>query len=287
MSTNFKAYYRLAKPGIVYGNLVVAIGGYIYGARGDIELLTFVGLAAGTAFIIACGCVVNNYLDQDIDKLMRRTQKRALVTGAVPGRFALIYAAGLGTAGFLLLAAYTNTLTVIIGAIGLIGYALVYTFAKPRTVHATLIGTIPGATPPVAGYVAATGTLDASAWLLFFLMVFWQMVHFYAIAMYRQNDYKKAGVPVLPVVRGDYRTAQHMYVYTLAFLVAVCLMVTMSYANILWLIVMVPLGVWWFMTVRHGLTTSEPVSWARSVFYKSLPILPVMAIMLAISGWMA
>lgn len=283
MVSKIRAYYRLTKPGIIYGNLLMLVGGYFYGARGDVDTPTLVGLILGTALVIACGCVINNYLDQDLDALMRRTKKRAIASGQVLGPHALIYATLLGAVGFSILGTYTNSLTVVIGAVGLSSYALVYTYLKRHTIHATLIGTVPGATPPLAGYAAATGVLDVSAWLLFMIMVFWQMVHFYAIAIYRRSDYKKAGIPVMPVVRGVRPTIYQMLAYGVGFVVSIYLLASQSYAKPLWLVVMLPMALWWLWLVFRGLSATNHTKWAKTVFLRSLPILPTMAVLLAIN----
>ena len=114
-----KTYYRLTKPGIIYGNLIVTAGGFLLASRGHIDLLLFFAVMGGTALVIASGCVFNNYIDRDIDKKMARTQKRALATGAVSGRSAILYASTLAVIGFVILVMGTNILALVMGANGL------------------------------------------------------------------------------------------------------------------------------------------------------------------------
>ena len=197
-----KTYYLLTKPGIIYGNSINTAGGFLLAAKGVIDPLLFLAALIGTAFVIGSACVFNNYIDREIDEKMARTKKRALVTGDIPVKNALIFGTLLGILGFLILFSYTNLLTGVIGVIGVVMYVVVYGYFKRRTVHGTLIGSISGAIPPVAGYTAVTNLIDTGAILLFLILVFWQMPHFYAIAVYRIEDYKKAGIPVLSVVKG-------------------------------------------------------------------------------------
>lgn len=286
LKATVKDYYRLTKPGIIYGNLLMLVGGYLFGAKGSVEALALAGAVLGTALVIGCGCVINNYLDRDIDASMRRTKKRALVTGKISTRSALIYATVLGTLGFLLLATYTNPLTTAVGAIGLVSYALVYTYAKRASVHGTLIGTIPGALPPMAGYTAATNNLDVTAWILFAVMVFWQMIHFYAIAIYRLKDYQKAHIPVMPAIYGTRSTVIQMNVYALGYLAAIVSLVAFSYAGLAYLVVMLAVSAWWLSVLLRGLRTTKYTPWARSVFLRSLLILPMLSIMLSINVWL-
>src|SRR5262249_37725840 len=158
--------------------------------------------------------------DRNIDAKMERTKKRALVTGKVSPRNSLIFAFSLLAVGLLFLL-NTNALTLSIGIFAIYSYVVLYGIAKRKSVHGTLIGTIPGAASLVAGYVCATNNLDLGAFLLFLIMVSWQMPHFYAIAMYRFRDYKQAKIPVLPVVKGMKRTKLEILFYTFLFTISV------------------------------------------------------------------
>jgi protoheme IX farnesyltransferase len=285
MRTKLKTYYRITKPGIIYGNLMTTIGGFLYGAILEIQFGSLIAIVAGTGFVIASGCVFNNYLDRDIDQHMKRTKKRATVTGEISPRATLIYGSVLGVIGSLILAIFTNTLTTAIGAFGLVSYALIYTYVKKHSVHGTLVGTIPGALPPVAGYTAATNSLDMSAWIIFVILVLWQMVHFYAIAIFRRSEYKKAKVPVMSVVFGVWATKIQMLFYGVAFLIAVVALAWKSYAGLLYLAIMIPLSVWWLAVLFMGPWASESEAWARKVFFMSLLMLPAFSFALAINAW--
>jgi len=262
-------YYWLIKPGIVYSNVFAASAGYIFGAAGNVYFKSFIALLLGTALIISCGCVLNNILDIRLDALMDRTKKRALVTKEISTISAYIYATLLGFIGILILATYTNSLTVMCGLAGLFFYVIVYGYAKRTTIHSTLIGTVSGALPPVAGYVTATNQLDVKALLLFLMLVTWQMPHFYAIAIRRIKDYKNAGLPVLPAVHGNKITTLHMQVYIALFAVVIVMLSTIGGAGIVFGIIMTLLSARW-MLIALQTKSLKTTDWAKKVFLFSL-----------------
>src|SRR6185312_2120599 len=147
-----KTYYRLTKPGIVYGNLMFAAAGFLLAADGHIKFGLLLAALGGQALVIAAACVFNNIIDRGVDSRMTRTQKRALVQKSVSVPTALIYGAILGLAGFILLGLFTNWLTVFIVLAGFIIYVFVYAAAKRWNEQGTLIGSVAGSVPPVAGY---------------------------------------------------------------------------------------------------------------------------------------
>ena len=285
LRAKLQAYYRLTKPGIIYGNLLATIGAFLFGADGSFSPTVFLGLIIGTSFVIACGCVINNYLDQSIDQHMKRTKKRALVTGEISGTSALVFARLIGGTGLALLYATTNQTATVLGLVGLLTYAGIYTFAKPRTALATLIGTVPGALPPVAGYVAATGVIDTNAWILFVIMVSWQMVHFYAISLYRIKEYRAAKIPVMPVKYGVTVTKIQMLIFVVLFAVSVVLLGTLGTAGTIFLIFMALISLWWLYIVFRGYNQKPVDAWARRVFGTSLVVLLGFNFLLAINPW--
>jgi protoheme IX farnesyltransferase len=158
-----KKYYRLTKPGIIYGNLISATAGFLLASNHHINLWLLLATLAGTSLVIASGCVFNNYLDRNIDKKMARTKKRALVLKTIPVINALVFAMVLFIAGFAVLGLYTNWLVVVIGLVGFVDYVVLYGYSKRHTMHSTLVGTVAGATPILAGYCAARGHFDSGA----------------------------------------------------------------------------------------------------------------------------
>ncbi|HZM63845.1 MAG TPA: heme o synthase [Candidatus Saccharimonadales bacterium] len=281
-----KAYYQLTKPGIIYGNLLTAVGGFLLASQGRIDFVLFVAVLAGTAFVIGSACAINNYIDRDIDAKMARTKKRALVHGDISGRSALVFAAILGALGFGTLALMTNHITLLVGVIGFVDYLVFYSISKRRSTLGTIIGSIAGATPVVAGYTAVGGSLDIGALLLFLILACWQMPHFYAIAIFRQTDYKAAGLPVLPVVKGVAQAKRHIVGYILLFLTAIGLLWSFGYAGTVYVVVMMLFGFGWLLLGMHGFTARDNTLWARQMFKFSLVVILAFSTTLSLNAWL-
>lgn len=279
-------YYRLTKPGIVYSNALATVAGFFlaYAQDGRFNLAVFFGVTVGTAFVIASACVLNNYIDRDIDKKMKRTSKRATAAGKISRSAALSYAALLGLVGFIVLVSLTNILTVLLGFFAYIAYIALYGIGKRTTVHGTLIGAISGGLPPVAGYTALTNRLDMAALLLFLVLVTWQMPHFYAIAMRRKNDYAAAGIPVLPVVKGLRATKIQIVWYVALFIIVNSLFTAFGYTGYIYFFVMTAVGMIWLSKGIRGFVSETDEKWALRMFLFSLVVLLTLCVMLAVGG---
>jgi protoheme IX farnesyltransferase len=215
---------------------------------------------------------------------MKRTKNRALVTGSIMPISALTYAVALGLAGYVTLAVFTNPLATVLGAAGMFFYVVVYGYAKRKTVHGTLIGCISGAIPPVAGYAAASGRLDLAAAILFLILVFWQMAHFFSIALFRQKDYAATGMPIMPVVRGIERTKKQIIMYICLLIGAVLVLSLAGYTGYSFAIIMGCGCLYW---LTKGLRTySEPsaVAWGKGMFISSLMVIMMLAGMVSIGS---
>lgn len=281
-----REYYKLTKPGIIRGNLLAATAGFLLAAQGDIEWWLLLATLAGTALVIGSACVFNNYLDRTIDQKMARTKKRALVTGVISAPRAILFGAVLGVLGFGVLTMFTNSLTVLLGLIAFVFYVVVYGIGKRKTVHGTLIGTIPGALPPVAGYTAVTNELDGAAALLFLAMVFWQMPHFYAIGIYRQKDYAAAGLPILPVKEGFSITRLQMLLYIVGYICTTLLFVVTGYAGYVYATIMLLIGLGWLRLARGGFEATDSVKWAKQMFGYSLLVLLTFCVTISLEAWL-
>lgn len=266
-------YYLITKPGIVLGNLLTFAAGFLLGTRGTFDASLFVITFLGLGFIMASACIFNNYIDRERDQKMQRTQQRALVKGSISIRSALIYATVLGVIGFALLYIFTNTLALLTSAAGFIIYVLIYSLWKSRTVYGTAIGSLAGAVPPVVGYAATSGTIDLAAVLLFILLVLWQMPHFFAIALMHLNDYKKAGIPVLPLVHGIQRTKIHMVIYILCFIAVTLLFSILGYTGNVFLVVTGILGLGWLVLSLQGFIDKDDTVWSKQMFQLSLLVI--------------
>lgn len=238
----------------------------------------------GIGLVIGSACVFNNYIDRDIDSKMARTRTRAIPSGQVSAQQAITYGAVLGLAGLSILAAKVNLLSVALGLFAMFAYVVVYGFAKRTTPYGTLVGTISGAVPPVAGYAAATGRLDLAAALLFLVLVAWQMPHFYAISIFRIKEYEAAGLPVWPLKKGMPGTKKQMLGYLLAF-IAVCALFTITgYTGLVFLAIMGIVWLYWLVVAIKGFGAKDNAAWARKMFSISLIVLLVLSIMLSVGG---
>lgn len=193
----FKQYLQVTKPGIIFGNLISVIGGFLLASKGHIDYPLFIWTLLGVSLVVASGCVFNNYIDRDIDRKMERTKNRVLVKGLISPEASLVYATLLGIAGFMLLWFGANPLACWLGVMGFVVYVGVYSlYMKRHSVYGTLIGSLSGAAPPVIGYCAVTGDFDSGAAILLAIFSLWQMPHSYAIAIFRFKDYQAANIPV-------------------------------------------------------------------------------------------
>ena len=275
-SAQIKAYCSLIKPGIIFGNTVTAIAGFGLASRGHFNVGLFFITLLGLSFIIGSGCAFNNYIDRNADQKMARTQNRALVTGKIAPQSALVFASILGLSGAFLLAFFVNLLTVGVALLGLAVYVLLYSFLKYRTAQGTLIGSIAGAIPPVVGYCAVSNQLTLGAFLLFLMIVLWQMPHFYAIALYRLDEYAAASIPVLPIKEGIRTTKIHMLLYTAAFVPSALSLTFFGFTGMVYFWVAAALGTGWLLYAIKGFKALNDSVWARRMFIMSLVIVTVL-----------
>jgi protoheme IX farnesyltransferase len=265
-----KAYFLLTKPGIIMGNAITAIGGFSLAARGHFEMGLFCATLVGLCLIVASACAFNNYIDRYADQKMLRTQNRPLARGIISPRNALAFATALLFLSTFILVTFVNLLTAGIALVGFCTYVFLYSFLKYRSTHATLVGSIAGAIPPTAGYCAASNHFDGGALLLFIIIALWQMPHFFAIAIYRMQEYASAHIPVLPLKKGIPRTKIHMLFYIIAFGIS-CLMLTVyGYTGIVYGITVAILGLIWLGLSIQGFRTKNDTLWARKMFLFSL-----------------
>ncbi|HTM67818.1 MAG TPA: heme o synthase [Candidatus Binatia bacterium] len=271
---SLKDYYKIAKPGMVYGNLIPLVGGFALGSGGDVHGGLFAATIVGSALGMASGCVFNNWVDHDIDAKMSRTKHRALAAGRLSRRTAFIYGAVLGLLGCVVFALRVNLTALIAGEIGFFFYVVMYSMWWKRTSPwGTAVGSVAGAMPPVVGYLAATGKFDLVAAILFVTMVAWQMPHFFAIAIRHRDDYAAAGIPVLPVVRGTRATKAQMFVYLAVFAFSAPLLAVIGNAGRIYFYVALAAGLAWLALGATGFRLDEKqadLAWARNMFVASL-----------------
>ncbi len=278
LSLLVKTYCPLAKPRIILGNVITAAGGFFLAAKGQIDVVLLLAMLIGIAFVIGSACVFNNYIDREHDKKMHRTKNRALATGQVHALRVLLHATLMVCLGLLTLYIFTNTLTTAIAAFGFLVYVFAYSFLKYKTVHATLIGSVAGAAPPVIGYCAVSNRLDISALIIFAIITLWQMPHFFAIAIYRFKEYANADVPLLPIKKGIFRTKVQMVIYAILYLFAVAALPIMRLTTWPFLIINGLIGLRWLYLCVIGFKAKSDPIWARQVFLFSLIVVTALCL---------
>jgi protoheme IX farnesyltransferase len=229
--------------------------------------------------VVASGCVVNNVIDQDIDQKMQRTMNRALVKKTISPTIAMFYALVLGVIGFSMLWFYVNAYAFLFAVIGFVVYVGFYSlWTKRTTIHQTVIGSISGASPPVIGYTAVSHHFDMAALLIFIAYALWQMPHSWAIAIYRFEDYKNAGVPILPVARSIHRTKIESLIYVILFTVAMNALYIYGYTNIIFLVICNALCIYWFYIGILGFKAEDDQLWAKRFFLFSVILITVISL---------
>lgn len=283
LSVMLKPYVSITKPGIIFGNLISVAGGFFLASQGSVDGVLFLATVIGIALVIASGCVFNNYIDRDIDRLMERTQGRVTVQGLISPGITLVYGSVLGMAGFLILWFGTNALATLFALLGFVVYVGLYSlYLKRHSVYGTLVGSLSGAAPPVVGYCAVSGQFDLGALTLLLIFCLWQMPHSYAIAIFRYQDYRAASIPVLPVTRGVRAAKHHIFWYILAFLVATLMLTLGGYAGYGYFAVAAAMGIYWLVMALRGYRTGDDRVWAKKVFIFSIFTITALSIMMSI-----
>ena len=273
---------ELAKPRI---NLMVMLTtgiGLLLAAGGTPPLGLALAVLAGTGLVAAGGSALNHHWERQTDRLMERTANRPLPAGRMHPDVALGYGLTLSAAGLLLLALAANLLTSLLGLLALIGYVLVYTPLKRITSLATVVGAVPGAIPPMMGWTAASGSLDAGAWALFGILFFWQLPHFLAIAWICREDYERAGMPVFTVGdTGGVRTGRQMVLWVATLLPVSMVPALLGLAGAAYLVGALVLGLA-LLAVSLGFLRRHSGAAARRMLLASVVYLPAVLVILVI-----
>ena len=275
-------YLTLTKPPIISLLLITATGGMFLAAEGVPSLQTLAMVCVGGALGAGGANAINHFLDQDIDALMSRTSRRPVASNRVLPISALAFGIALNLGAFFVLAYWVNLLSASLTLSATLFYVLVYTgWLKRNTPQNIVIGGAAGAIPPMVGWAAVTGGLDLPALYLFSIVFFWTPPHFWALALLIQKDYEKAGVPMLPVVVGEERTAQNIFVYSLALVALTLLFSATDAVGLVYLASAAALGAI-FMMFAWKLKRDHTVRKARHLYLFSLLYLALLfAVMVA------
>ena len=238
-----KDFIALSKPLIVGLLLITTYGGLVIGGKAWPSFSLTVWTLIGGALAAGGSSALNQYIDRELDKHMQRTAKRPLADGRLTNAEGLAFGLGLSLISYYVLACFVNGLAALLSLAGIIYYVILYSlWLKKATVQNIVIGGGAGAIPPMVGYAAATGHLDWTAWILFAIIFMWTPPHFWALAIVRMKDYEKAGVPMLPVVRGELETRRQIFVYTIELIAVTLLLPILQLAGIVYLVASLVLG---------------------------------------------
>lgn len=271
-----EAYYELTKPSITFMILVSTALGYFMGGNGISNYQHFILTLLGSCLISSGSGALNHFAEAESDKIMHRTNLRPIPAGIILPENAMIFGVALIFIGSGILYFFINTLTCVLALITALMYLFIYTPLKKLTWLNTPIGAIPGAIPPIGGWVAATGSLDPEAWILFAILFLWQHPHFYAIALMFKDDYKKAGLKMLPVVEPNGSRTNRQIIWHALLLIPVSVMPV--YINLLgmiyfWAALILGIG---YLLSGFILAKQYSVNNARLVLKVSVFYLPIL-----------
>ena len=270
------AFVDLTKPRITFLVVLTAAAGFCMGSASGIDYVALLNMSVGIALLSSGIATLNQYLERDLDRLMRRTESRPLPSGKLAPVEAAMFGIALSAVATAYLAVFINPLSALLGVATLASYLFVYTPLKTKTTLSTVLGAFPGAMPPFIGWVAAQGRITVDAWVLFAILFLWQFPHFLAIAWMYRDDYARAGVKMLPVVEPEGRvTGQQIISYTLLLIPVSLLPVATGLAGSVYLVGASVLGLGFlYYSARAALVRT---TWqARQLLLASVLYLPVL-----------
>lgn len=279
-------FFVLTKPEISFLVMISALAGFLLGAPGAFSGWTLFFLLIGVTMTSAGACVLNHYVEMDLDAKMRRTATRPLPAGRISPKAARNFGYVLVAAGIGLLCPLTNPLTATLAGLTVVLYLYVYTPLKRKTTYNTLIGTIPGALPALGGWTAATGSIGAGGLAIFAILAFWQMPHFFSLAWMYRKDYGRGGYAMLPVVQPDGQsTASQTVAYTAALIAASIAPTLLGNTGWLYAGAALILGLWFMRPVLTFYQT-RTVQAARRVLKASVVYIPLLVLLILVDRWM-
>jgi protoheme IX farnesyltransferase len=279
-NSSIRDYIELCKPRITFFCLMMAAGGLVL-ADQRVSLYSILFMFIGLTLSVSSANTFNMIYERHSDKYMRRTQFRPLVLEKISVTNSLIFAIILGLCSLVILAYFVNVLTAVVSLFALIFYAAIYTPLKAKTPLALVIGAIPGAVPPLIGWTAASNQISMPALALFSVLFAWQMPHFIAISIYHQVDYAKAGIKVVPVVRGEFVAKMQSILWSVALLVCSLSLVYFHLGGIFYGAVAAISGILFLYYSIRGIIKPIP-NWPRKFFFASLIYLPILVLGLII-----
>ncbi|MBI14908.1 MAG: protoheme IX farnesyltransferase [Chloroflexi bacterium] len=281
-----KGYIDLTKPKIIILLLITALGGLFLATEGIPNILVMLVVLIGGSLGAGGANAINHYLDRDIDEKMGRTKERPIVSGQITPKHALIFGISLNVLAFIVLWQGANLLSAILTIIATLIYVFVYTIGLKRTTPQNIvIGGAAGSIPPMVGWAAVTGNIiDPAPWLLFLIIFFWTPPHFWALALLIKDDYAKAEIPMLPVVKGIKNTKIQIFAYTWILLALIIASTYFISALSILFGVVGTISTLTFSFMAWQLISSEGITKAKKVYLFSLLYLALIFVIIMIDG---
>ncbi len=281
----WRQYWVLTKPRVTQLAVFCAVIGMFLATPGLPDLSIVVAATIGIWLLAAAAFAMNCLIEQQIDARMTRTAQRATAQGAIASHHVFAMSSLLGGAGMFVLYTWVNALTMWLTFATFVGYAVIYTMVlKPRTSQNIVIGGLSGAMPPALGWAAVADSVPAEAWLLVLIIFVWTPPHFWALALYRNKDYEKSGLPMLPVTHGQQFTRLHILLYSIALLATTTLPFVMRMNGWLYLASAWLLG-GWFIWLAWKLYKNYSDALSKQLFKYTIVYLSLLFAALLIDHW--
>jgi len=274
--SRFADYLALTKPELTFLSVMTAMAGFYMATTGVIDYVLMIHTFLGTAFVGAGAGALNQYIEREYDGMMRRTENRPLPAGRLTPQEVLVFGTSMAIIGLVELTLFTNPLTGFLAAATITSYLFLYTPLKRITPFSTVIGGIPGALPPMMGWTAVRGEITMGAWVLFAILFFWQMPHFFSLAWMYKKDYARAGFPMITVVDSDGTVAgKQILIFSALLLPTAALPAILGMAGLGYLLAGITFSAFFFVCSLQ-LSLKKSTFWARRVFFASLIYLPAL-----------
>ncbi|MCW5196372.1 heme o synthase [Buchnera aphidicola (Pemphigus obesinymphae)] len=279
----FLYFLELIKPKIILGNLISLMGAFFLASKGNINYNLFFLTIIGTSLVIASACMMNNIIDRDIDAIMNRTKNRILVQKLLSIKIIFCVAMVFFFIGIYIFYYFINFLSMFFVLIAFFIYVFIYSmYMKRNSVYSTLIGSLSGSIPPVIGYCSVVNFFDSCAFFLFFMFVFWQIVHSYSIAILYFNDYERVNIPLFPIVKGILVAKYHIIFYILFFIFFSLMLTIFGYTGYIYFVCAFLSGFFWLYLGLKGFYILDNVIWSRKLFRFSIVLIFIISIMMSL-----
>ncbi len=286
MTATWHDFYEMCKPRVVMLMILTSLVGMFLAVPGMVPLDVLILGNLGIALVAGSGAVVNHLIDRKIDIMMKRTHNRPVAQGRVEPKQAALFAVILGVAGMVMLLYWVNPMCAWLTLGSFVGYAFIYTgYLKHATPQNIVIGGLSGAMPPLLGWSAVTGGIEADALILVLIIFAWTPPHFWALAIHRKDEYAKSGVPMLPVTHGEYVTKVHIIVYTVILVIVSALPYVSGMSGMPYLVTAMALGAGFLYWSALLMLRPKPTT-AMETFRYSIVYLAILFVALVVDHYL-